>query len=66
MSICRHEIDSDTEGCMNCEGDSDEFEKWWDDHSGWGDGEKLSEYKLAKAAWFRAIKHVVDDMALGL
>lgn len=63
MNECRHEVDPDIEDCMNCEMDLDEFEKWWESESGWGP-EKLSEYHLAKAAWFRAIQHVVDDMGL--
>ena len=66
MSECRHGADLDEYNCMNCDDDTFEFEKWWREESGWGDGEKLAEYQLAKAAWFGGIKRVVDDMGLGL
>ena len=65
MNQCRHEVDLDESDCMNCEMDFTEFDNWWENHSGWG-GERLAEYHLAKAAWFRAIQHIVDDHALGL
>jgi hypothetical protein len=62
---CRHEVDTDEYDCMNCDNDIVEFDVWWEKHSGWG-GEKLAEYNLAKAAWFRAIQYMVEDHSLGL
>lgn len=65
MNECRHNTDLDEYGCMNCDNDFIEFEKWWKNDSGWPRN-SLAEYGLAKAAWFRAIQHVVDDHSLGL
>ena len=61
MSECRHGTDLNEFDCMNCDRDSEEFERWWENESGYR-VKGTDEYNLAKDAWFRAIKYIVDDM----
>ena len=37
------------------------FDEWWEKHSGWGGGEKLAEYNLAKAAWEAAREKAFNE-----
>jgi len=65
MTECRHGTDLDVYDCMNCDSDTEEFLRWWE-ATGLADGNHLSEYKYARAAWFAGIQHIINDMAIGL
>lgn len=62
MTECRHGTDLAESDCMNCENDDIAFDEWWADRFEKDDG----QYGFAKSAWEAAIKHIVEDMSLGL
>ena len=65
MTECKHGTELEEADCMNCEDEITEFDRWWENESGWG-GEKLAEYNLAKEAWFKAIQYIYNEGAIGL